>query len=73
MYAVLYGIMNGLVNLLVMVLGNMMPASVMFPLISAFGIIGSFAAGRFIFKEKLNTMQIAGLFAGIISIVFFNL
>lgn len=68
-----YGIFNGLLNLLVMVLGNMMPASLMFPLISAFGIIGSFIVGRFMFKEKLNAMQLAGLLAGIVSIVFFNL
>jgi len=35
-----------------MILGGMMPASIMFPLISAFGIIGCFAMGRFIFKER---------------------
>lgn len=72
-YTLCYGIFNGLLNLLVMVLGNMMPASLMFPLISAFGIIGSFIVGRFMFKEKLNAMQLAGLLAGIVSIVFFNL
>lgn len=72
-YTILAGFCNGLVNLLVMVLGSMMPTSIMFPLISALGIIGSFGVGRFVFKEKLNTMQLAGLLAGIISIVFFNL
>lgn len=73
LYTILYGISNGILNLLVMVLGGIMPASIMFPLISAFGIIGSFLIGRFMFKEKLNPMQLAGLFAGIVSIVFFNL
>ena len=72
-YTILYGISNGILNLFVMVLGNMMPASIMFPLISAFGIIGSFAVGRFMFGEKLNSMQLAGLLAGIVSIIFFNL
>lgn len=73
LYTILYGIANGVVNLFVMILDNMMPASIMFPLISAFGIVGSFAAGRLMFKEKLNSMQIAGLFAGIVAIIFFNL
>lgn len=73
LYTILCGITNGVVNLFVMVLGNMMPASIMFPLISAFGIVGSFLVGRFMFKERLNSMQLAGLAAGIVSIVFFNL
>lgn len=72
-YTIFYGICNGTLNLLVMVLGNMMPASLMFPLISAFGIIGSFAVGRLFFKEKLSKVQLLGLLAGIVSIIFFNL
>lgn len=72
-YTIFYGICNGTLNLMVMVLGNMMPASLMFPLISALGIIGSFIVGRLLFKEKLSKMQLLGLLAGIVSIVFFNL
>lgn len=72
-FAVLYGILNGTVNLLVMVLGNRMSASLMFPMISAGGIVINFFLSKYYFKEDLSRMQMLGLLVGIVSIVFFNL
>ena len=70
---VIRGLSLALVNLLVMVLSNTMPASVMFPIISAGGIVVTFLVALFIYKEKLSTLQNIGLILGIISIIFLNM
>ena len=67
------GIMNGGVNLLVMILGGRMPVSLMFPLISAGQIIVSYIISRFIYKERVSRLQLVGVAIGVVSIVFFNL
>ena len=72
-YCILCGIANAVVNLLVMVLSNRMPISVMFPIISAGGIIVSFLVSLFVYKETLNKMQYIGFCMGIISIIFLNI
>ena len=71
--AVLFGIVNGALNMLVMLLGEKMAASVMFPLISAGGIVISGILSLFIYKEKLSTMQWIGIVFGLVSIVFLNI
>lgn len=68
------GVANGIVNLLVILLSNgRMAASVMFPLISAGGIIATFIISVTAYKEKLSICQSIGLLFGITSIVFLNL
>lgn len=68
------GIANGVVNLLVILLSNgRMAASVMFPLISAGGIIATFFISLFVYKERLSRLQTAGLISGIGAIVFLNI
>ena len=66
------GAMNGIVNLLVMVLSGMIPVSVMFPLISACGIIVTYIISKAFYKEKLTKTQLAGFLTGLASIVFLN-
>ena len=66
------GLGNGLVNFLVLILTNRMPSSVMFPLISAGGILATFLVSLFIYKEKLSKFQNVGLVLGIISVIFLN-
>lgn len=66
------GIANGIVNLLVMILSAMMPVSVMFPMISAGGIIITYLISRFFYKEKLTKDQFVGFLVGITSIVFMS-
>lgn len=71
--AAVCGLANGIVNLFVMVLNNRIPASVMFPLISAGGIIIIYVFSKFFYKEQLTKYQTAGLIFGIASIIFLNL
>ena len=67
------GLANGLVNFLVLVLSSKMPASVMFPVISAGGIVATALVSIFIYKEKLSKYQTMGLILGIISIIALNI
>lgn len=67
------GLANGFVNLLVLVLSAKMPASVMFPVISAGGIVVTALVSIFLYKEKLSKYQIVGLFLGIASIFALNI
>lgn len=67
------GICNGLANLLVMLLTATLPASVMFPLISAGGIVLSYLVARFLYREKLNVLQNIGVLLGVAAVVLLNL
>ena len=71
--ASLCGLANGAVNLFVMILNNRIPASLMFPLISAGGIIIIYLVSKFYYKEKLSKPQFIGLLIGIASVIFLNL
>lgn len=66
------GLANGVVNLFVMVLSNLMPVSVMFPMISAGGIIITYIISRFYYKEKLTRVQFLGFLIGILSVIFIS-
>ena len=72
-WMVLCGVANGVVNLLVMVLSTRMKASLMFPVISAGGIILTWVVSRFLYKEKLSVGQNVALVLGIAAVVFMNL
>lgn len=67
------GVANGLVNLLVLILSTRMPASVMFPVISAGGIVTTAAVSVFLYKEKMSLPQKIGLLLGTLAIVALNL
>ena len=68
------GVANGIVNLFVMLLkSNKMPEFLLFPLISAGGIIATFAVSLLIYKEKMTKFQNIGLVLGIVSVVFLNI
>lgn len=70
----LAGLANGIVNFLVILLnGRGMAASVMFPVISAGGIVCIFFVSLFLYKEKFSVRQYIGFAAGILSIVLLNL
>ena len=67
------GVANGIVNLLVLILSGKMPASVMFPVISAGGVLMAAFVSVFIYKEFLSKTQWLGLMIGIVSIVLLNI
>ena len=71
----LCGIMNGAVNLFVMMLVSeiKMSASVMFPVIGAGQLIITYIFFRFMFKEKLTKPQLAGFVLGTISVILLNI
>lgn len=71
--AVLCGATNGLVNLLVMILSGLMPVSLMFPLISAGGIVLTYFVSRFYYKEELSRLQFIGFLLGLGSVVLLNI
>ena len=72
-WMVLCGVANGAVNLFVMILAGYMPASVMFPLVSAGGILLTAAISRWVYREKLTRRQSIGLVLGIGAVIFLNL
>ena len=67
------GAFNGLVNLLVMVTVKLMNPSVMFPLISAGGIVLTALVSIFFYKERLSRTQYLGFVLGIAAIVLLNI
>ncbi len=73
LYAPLTGIANGATNLLVMVLTALLPTAVLFPSISAGGIIIMFVISLFVYKEKISRQQMVGYIMGVVSVVLLNL
>ena len=67
------GILNGAVNLFVMILNGVFNASMMFPLVSAGGIIIVYFLSKWLYKEQLTHLQTVGLLVGIASVVLLNL
>ena len=67
------GALNGLVNLLVMILSGLMPVSLMFPIISAGGIVVIFVISLVFYKEKLSRLQMLGYILGTASVVLLNI
>ena len=72
-FGLVCGIMNGMVNLFVMILSGLMPVSLMFPLISAGGIIVTYIVSKFFYKESLSNAQFVGFILGIGSVVLLNI
>ena len=68
-YYSICGLANGAVNFFVLVLSNRMPASVMFPIISAGGIVATALISIFIYREKLSLPQKIGMILGIAAVI----
>lgn len=71
--AAICGIFNGLTNYLVLVLNEKLPPSVLFPVISAGGIVFVFLYAMLVYREKFKPMQIIGFVLGVGSIILLNL
>jgi len=70
---IINGAANGGVNLFVMMLVLLMPSSVLFPVVSAGGIITTAIVSMALYKEQLSRKQIASMILGVFAIVFLNL
>jgi len=68
-YSSICGLANGAVNFFVLVLATRMPASVMFPIISAGGIVATALISIFVYREKLSLPQKIGMILGIAAVV----
>lgn len=69
----LCGFANGVVNFLVLLLSTKMPASVMFPVISAGGIVSTAILAVAVYKEKMSLQQKIGFVLGVAAIVVLNI
>ncbi len=70
------GIANGVTNYLVILLSDPkmnMPASVMFPVISAGGIVLTAIVSVLLYKERLSKMQTIGFILGTFSVIVLNI
>ena len=73
LWAALCGGFNGFCNYLVLYLNPRLPASVMFPVISAGSVVLVFLYATLIQHEKFNLRQKIGYAIGVVSIVLLNL
>jgi len=71
--AVVCGVLNGGVNLFVMILSGRMPVSLMFSLISAGGLLVTYIVSKFLYKETLTKTQFVGFLFGLLAVVFLNI
>lgn len=67
------GLANGVVNFLVLVMSTRMAASLMFPVISAGGIVATVLVAITIYKEKLTFNQKIALILGLAAIIILNI
>lgn len=70
---IICGIANALANLFVLMLSGKINGSIMFPLISAGGIILTSLVSIFVYREKLSRLQYCALVLGIAAVVLLNL
>ena len=72
--ALFCGAANGIVNLLVMLLNSKnFPASLMFPIISAGGIIVTYFVSKYFYKEQLTKTQLIGFVSGVCAVICLNI
>ncbi len=74
-YAFGSGVFNGGLNLLVILLvaSGLINVSVMFPIISAGGMIAAFLLSMLVYKEKMTSLQKVGFFIGVGAVILLNL
>lgn len=71
--AAVCGLLNGAVNMLVMLMNGRLPASVLFPVVSAGSVIITFIVSLVFFRERFSRMQTVGFAAGVAAVVLLNL
>jgi uncharacterized membrane protein len=72
--AIFGGISNGITNALIILLNrNSFPAAIMFPVISAGGLLLAFLWSIFVKKERFTVIQYIGYGLGMVSLVLLNL
>ncbi len=72
-YGLARGVANGIVNYLVMVLSGVLPIALLFPMVSAGGIVLALILAVTIYRERLSGTQFVGYIIGTVSVVLLNL
>ena len=72
-WAFLCGIANALTNYLTLYLNSFLPASFIYPVISAGGIVLSFLYSTLVIREQFHWRQRFGFFIGVLSVILLNL
>ena len=72
-YYAVYGVANGISNLIVLLLATKMSSSIVYPVLSAGGIVITSFVSVFVYKEKMNLFQKIGLILGVLAIVAVNI
>lgn len=72
-YYAVYGVANGISNLIVLLLATKMSSSIVYPVLSAGGIVITSFVSVFVYKEKMNLFQKIGLLLGVLAIVALNI
>ena len=67
------GALNGMFNLFVMVLGALMPVSIMFSIASGGALMVTFLLSLIAYKETLTPRQYVGFALGVVSVILLNL
>lgn len=67
------GVVNIVVNFLVIYLVGVLPSSVLFPSVSAGGVVFSFLASWLLFKETMTRNEKIGFVVGLVSVLLLNL
>jgi drug/metabolite transporter (DMT)-like permease len=72
LYSLVCGLANGIVNFFVLMLATRMAASIMFPVVSAGGIVTTSLIAITVYREKLSLNQKFALMLGIAAILVLN-
>lgn len=72
-YAAGAGISNGLTNLIMLIVYNIMPMSVLSPVRSGVQIVLYYVLGIFVWKEKYEKRQLVGAALGLLAVLLLNI
>ena len=72
-FASAQGLMNGTVNILMLVLASRLDAAYMYPVVTAGGIALTFVTALIFYKEKFKPWQYAGYALGVVSVILLSL
>ncbi len=72
-YGLPRGLANGMVNMLMLTLAGKIDATVLYPTVSAGGIVLGFFVATLWYKEKLSKTQLSGYCIGLASVIMLNM
>ena len=72
-YAGFSGVLNAAVNLSMLFLAAQIPAAILYPTVTAGGIVLAFIVSIFFYKERLSLLQYICYTAGVVAVILLNL